>query len=200
VNNAIAGRSARSFTNEGRFASLANSIKSGDIVVIEFGHNDGGSLTTTDNGRTDCYGAGNEVCTSVTGATVYTYPKYLTDATNLILSKGGKVILSSPTPNNPWEGGSFSYSTPRFTTYAKSVETALGVGFEDHGQYVAKIFKAKGASTVNSYFPKEHTHTSPEGAATVAKAFIKGVLCARSGTALGSYTKNSTASVEGSCI
>lgn len=54
VNDAVAGRSARSFTREGRFTTMAASVKSGDYVVIEFGHNDGGSLTPTDNGRTDC--------------------------------------------------------------------------------------------------------------------------------------------------
>lgn len=54
VNSAIAGRSARSYTREGRFTTLANTVKSGDYVVIEFGHNDGGTLTPTDNGRSDC--------------------------------------------------------------------------------------------------------------------------------------------------
>lgn len=54
TNDAIAGRSARSFTREGRFKSMLSSVKSGDYVIIEFGHNDGGSLTPTDNGRTDC--------------------------------------------------------------------------------------------------------------------------------------------------
>jgi rhamnogalacturonan acetylesterase len=42
VNKAIGGRSARSYWNEGRFQEVANLVKSGDIVVIEFGHNDGG--------------------------------------------------------------------------------------------------------------------------------------------------------------
>lgn len=62
VNNAIGGRSARSFTREGRFDTIIEAVVSGDIVVIEFGHNDGGSLTPTDNGRTDCGGTGDETC------------------------------------------------------------------------------------------------------------------------------------------
>jgi rhamnogalacturonan acetylesterase len=54
-NSAIAGRSARSFTREGRFTTMANAVQSGDYVIIEFGHNDGGSLNSgTDNGRTPC--------------------------------------------------------------------------------------------------------------------------------------------------
>lgn len=64
-NQAIGGRSARSFTREGRFQTIINSVQSGDWVIIEFGHNDGGSLTPTDNGRTDCGGNGTETCTTV---------------------------------------------------------------------------------------------------------------------------------------
>lgn len=64
VNAAVAGRSARSYTREGRFTALAAIVISGDFVVIEFGHNDGGSLTPTDNGRTDCPGAGGETCST----------------------------------------------------------------------------------------------------------------------------------------
>lgn len=61
VNDAVAGRSARSYTDEGRFTTIINEVTSSDFVIIEFGHNDGGSLSTTDNGRSDCVGAGNEV-------------------------------------------------------------------------------------------------------------------------------------------
>jgi rhamnogalacturonan acetylesterase len=59
-NSAFAGRSARSFTREGRFQWIANNLKKGDWVVIEFGHNDGGSPypASADNGRGDCPGAG----------------------------------------------------------------------------------------------------------------------------------------------
>ncbi len=60
-NLAIAGRSARSFTREGRFASAAAAAKPGDWVVVEFGHNDGGSMAR-DNGRTDCGGDGSQTC------------------------------------------------------------------------------------------------------------------------------------------
>lgn len=52
-NAAIGGRSSRSYTREGRFTALANKVVSGDYVIIEFGHNDGGSLST-DNGRSVC--------------------------------------------------------------------------------------------------------------------------------------------------
>ena len=59
-NSAIAGRSARSYTREGRFEAIGSHLKPGDWVVIEFGHNDGGSPypAASDNGRADCPGQG----------------------------------------------------------------------------------------------------------------------------------------------
>lgn len=63
-NQAIAGRSARSYTREGRFDTVVGLAQAGDWVIIEFGHNDGGSLTPTDNGRTDCFGDGEQTCST----------------------------------------------------------------------------------------------------------------------------------------
>lgn len=68
ANYAVAGRSARSFTREGRFDNIAQQVQDGDYVVIEFGHNDGNSLVPTDNGRSDCPVTNNNfssVCYSV---------------------------------------------------------------------------------------------------------------------------------------
>lgn len=43
-NSAYAGRSARTFTREGRFQAIFGKVQPGDWVVIEFGHNDGRKL------------------------------------------------------------------------------------------------------------------------------------------------------------
>ena len=52
--------------------------------------------------------------------------------------------------------------------------------------------------TVDGYFPNDHTHTSPEGAEEVAKAFVRGVVCG--GSLLGGYVKNDTKAIEGACL
>ncbi|KAJ7574856.1 SGNH hydrolase-type esterase domain-containing protein [Mycena floridula] len=178
VNEAIAGRSARSFTREGRFTAMAALVKAGDYVVIEFGHNDGGSLTPTDNGRTDCaVGAAGyaTTCTSVFGGvteTVLTYEAYLVNAAKLFQSKGANVIISTATPDNPWETGTFTYSANRFVTYCQDAAAATGAIFVDHGLFTADLFKNQGAAAVDAYFPIDHTHTSPAGATVVARAFV----------------------------
>jgi rhamnogalacturonan acetylesterase len=189
---------------------------SGDIVVIEFGHNDGGSLST-DNGRTDCGGTGDETCqtvykyvwiscktwdsalTSVSSGvaeTVLTFPRYLENAANAIKAKGASVIISSQTPNNPFESGTFVYSGSRFVDMAALAASNAGVDYVDHGQYTANAFEASGATTVNAYFPNDHTHTSTAGALAVADAFVRGVLCGQ--TALTAFVTNTN--VAGSCV
>lgn len=149
-------------------------------MVIEFGHNDGGSLSSSDNGRTDCPGTGSETCqTEYDGQAemVLTFPAYLENAAKSFQEKGATVVISSQTPNNPWETGEFGYEPSRFVEYAKLAAETVGVGYVDHGAYVANIFKSLGEDTVNGYFPNDHTHTSPEGAQVVAEAFLKGVVC-----------------------
>jgi lysophospholipase L1-like esterase len=68
VNDAVAGRSARSYTDEGRFNTLINTVKPGDFVVIEFGHNDGTTGGAPDNGRQDAVGDGYNTTATVTAA------------------------------------------------------------------------------------------------------------------------------------
>ncbi|EOD47096.1 Rhamnogalacturonan acetylesterase [Neofusicoccum parvum] len=200
VNKARGGRSARSYTDEGLFQEIIDSVQSGDYVIIEFGHNDGGSLSTTDNGRTDCYGSGSETCTTPDGTIVQTFVTYVTNAGKAMTAKGAKVIVSSQTPNNLWETGTFSYTPGRFVEYAEISAKNIGSGatFVDHGAYVADIYKSLGSTMVNAFYPNDHTHTSPVGAATVSKAFVKGVLC--DSNAFGTYVKNTTSSVPGNCL
>ncbi|KAK7721525.1 Rhamnogalacturonan acetylesterase [Botryosphaeria dothidea] len=200
VNWARAGRSARSYTDEGRFQTIIDAVQSGDYVVIEFGHNDGGSPTSTDNGRSDCPGTGSETCTTPDGKIVQTFVTYVTNAGKALTAKGAKVIVSSQTPNNLWETGSFVDSPPRFVSYAEIAAKNIGSGAThvDHYSYVADIYKSLGNTKVNAFFPNDHTHTSPTGADTVSKAFVKGILCNNDG--LASYVKNSTSSVPGNCL
>ena len=68
----------------------------------------------------------------------------------------------------------------------------------DHYAYVAQAYnvrprrlliqndvdfspQALGETTVNAFYPVDHTHTSPDGANVVAQAFVRGLLCSDSG-------------------
>ncbi|KAK0655073.1 SGNH hydrolase-type esterase domain-containing protein [Cercophora newfieldiana] len=195
TNKAISGRSARSFTNEGRFAEIEKAVVSGDIVVIEFGHNDGGSPNSaSDNGRSNCPGTGSEVCKSgKTGETVYTFNYYVEKAARAFIAKGANVIFSSQTPRNTWQNGVFNGEPSRYVGYMAAAARNVGRGssFVDHNQAVVQMYARLGSAKVNSLYPKDYTHTSPEGGDLVAQAFVTAIARDYNGTTpLKAYVKN----------
>jgi rhamnogalacturonan acetylesterase len=183
VNDAIAGRSARSYTEEGRFATLINTVKQGDFVVIEFGHNDGLS-GAVDNGREDAFGDGYNTTAIVTETngtteTIDTYNFYMVNAVNSLKAKGATAIVSSQTPDDIWSGTSI-VAGPRFVVYAQEVAGNTSVTYVDHYDYVAQAYAKIGEATVDTWYPIDHTHTLPAGAQVVAEAFVRGLLCGTS--------------------
>jgi rhamnogalacturonan acetylesterase len=64
---------------------------------------------------------------------------------------------------------------------SKSAASATGSSFVDHGWFVADRYRTLGANVVNSYYPKDHTHTSPAGAKTVTETFFRGLQCGSAG-------------------
>src|SRR3989442_10394257 len=46
-NQAMAGRSTRTFVKEGRWDKVINAIKPGDFLIMQFGHNEGSRPDTT---------------------------------------------------------------------------------------------------------------------------------------------------------
>lgn len=58
-NCAMAGRSARTFLDEGRWDKVYDALKPGDFVLIQFGHNDGGDINIG-KARGELHGSGDE--------------------------------------------------------------------------------------------------------------------------------------------
>ncbi|PPQ84910.1 hypothetical protein CVT25_004578 [Psilocybe cyanescens] len=184
VNNlGVAGRSARSYTEEGRFASLINAVKSGDFVVIEFGHNDG-SAGAVDNGRQSAVGTDYSTTATVKSA------KYVFISSLLIHDARTKINpVLAPTVGLP------SLSTAGHTTSKTRVihpdrvlpdpeqrmdgwtNGQVSAGPRFVGSDLASRYNSLGQNTVNTYFPNDHTHTSAAGANVVAQAFVKGLAC-----------------------
>lgn len=139
-----------------------------------------------------------------------TYPTYLKNATSLFLAAGAAgVVLSGPTPNNPWEGrgGTFSWAPDRFADYCRASAIALGgpdkgVFFVPHGAYAAQAMKNMGKAAVDAQYPNDHTHTGSYLADVMARSFVLGLKCGTS--ALGKLAVNATESLTstflGACI
>lgn len=67
--------------------------------------------------------------------------------------------------------------------YAQIASTQTSVSYVDHFNYVATQYESIGQGTVISYYPIDHTHTSPTGANVVAQAFVRGIACGKSALA-----------------
>ena len=57
-NQAIGGRSSRTFITEGRWNKIMSTLKKGDYVIMQFGHNDPGPLDDTARARGTLKGVG----------------------------------------------------------------------------------------------------------------------------------------------
>ncbi|KAK2614847.1 hypothetical protein N8I77_001643 [Diaporthe amygdali] len=151
-NSAYAGRSARTFTREGRFQAIFGKVQPGDWVVIEFGHNDGPADPANDaKNRVDCLGLGAETCpVTYDNQTeiVQTYTTYLHNASSTFLALGAKVIISSQTPTNTYNSvdDEYSWVPTIYEWYSWYIVDSLGgpekgVYYVNHGDYGAQALK-----------------------------------------------------------
>ena len=93
VNHAIGGRSARTYFTEGRWQKVADAIKLGDFVIVQFGHNDQGRIGDPANKhRADGQGTGDEVVEDTLAAgtkeQVHTFGWYMSKFTAEAKARG----------------------------------------------------------------------------------------------------------------
>ncbi len=180
VNAAMAGRSCRSYLNEGRWDKVYNSLQPGDFVLIQFGHNDistidkpkyRGAIATAadsshvyklDNGRYEV---------------VYSFGWYLKKFIQDVREKGATPILVSLTPRNEWENGKIERRNDSYGLWYRQVVKETGVELVDLHNLTADYLDKKCGSKAKAekYYKRDHTHTSLLGAKTNAQCVAKGL-------------------------
>ena len=192
VNAAMAGRSCRTYLNEGRWDKVYNSLKPGDFVLIQFGHNDistidkpkyRGAIATADD---TCHvyqldKGGYEV--------VYSFGWYLKKFIQDVREKGATPVLVSLTPRNEWENGKIERRNDSYGKWYRQVVKETGVEFVDLHNLAADYLDKKCGSKAKAekYYKRDHTHTSLLGAKTNAKCVAQGLRANKS--ALANYLK-----------
>ena len=179
VNRAIGGRSSRTFFTEGRWSNVLAELQSGDFVIMQFGHNDGGSLTQN-RARGSLKGVDDraEEVTLTNGTTevVHTFGWYLRRYVTDTEAKGATPIICSLVPRNDWKDGRVLRPTNSYASFAAEVARQSGVGFIDLHEIIANKYEAEEQEKVTAiYFLNEHTHTTPAGAAFNAACVIEGL-------------------------
>ena len=177
-NNAIGGRSSRTFITEGRWDKILATLKKGDYVIMQFGHNDAGPLDDTARARGTIKGTGEEskeIYNPITKKQelVYTYGWYIRKYILDTKRKGAIAIVCSPVPRNDWKDGKVIRSSDGYSKWAKEVAEKEGACFINLNEIVAAKYEEMGADRVKPFFPVDHTHTDLEGAKLNAAIVIK---------------------------
>ena len=185
LNRARAGRSARTFLNEGLWDKLLAEVKSGDYVLIQFGHNDGGAPDQPP-ARGDLPGIGDEAheFTMPDGQTelVHTFGWYIRKFVTDAQAKGAHPIVLSPTVRNIWQADSVERGTGsgRFGRWSQQVADAEKAPFVDATNIIADAYESMGQAKVTPLFPVDHTQTSQTGADLNASLIVAGLKGIRS--------------------
>jgi rhamnogalacturonan acetylesterase len=182
ANRAIAGRSSRTYIEEGHWNNVLAEIKSGDYVLLQMGHNDGGALDGPKaRGSLKGLGDGTKDVTLPNGRTytVHTYGWYMRKYISEARSKGAVPILLTLTIRNIWSDSNDG---------KRHIERDMGYNQDLHqladDQHIALIDMASveadrletlGPAKTAALFPIDHTHTSSEGAELVSESVVQAI-------------------------
>ena len=141
-NWAIGGRSARSFTNEGRWAKIVEALKPGDFVIVAFGHND------ANRGKTERY------------STPEDFKGFLRDFARDVKSKDAQLVFATSIPHS----GGFSQSEGKmhvrggaagigpYVQATVEVAQELGLGVLDLNKYACEHLPELGLESANRLY------------------------------------------------
>lgn len=182
-NQAMAGRSTRTFVKEGRWDKVLSTLKKGDYVMMQFGHNEGSRPDTTKGGyRGVLKGTGEDTVALTwpngTPETVHSYGWYLRKFVREAKAKGAKPVILSMIPRNEFREGKVLRADKDYGKWAEEVAEAEGAIFINLNAITADKYDALGPDKVKAFFPGDHTHTNQEGARLNAASVVDGIKAA----------------------
>ena len=177
VNRALGGRSSRTYLTQGQWDRVLAMLKPGDVVLMQFGHNDGGALNDTSRARGSIRGIGDEseeIDNLLTHQheVVHSFGWYLRKFITDTKARGATPVVASLVPRNRWENGAVQRNTKDYAGWAEAVARAEGVAFLDLNALIAREYDALGEETVMPFFVADRTHTTLAGAKLSARVVI----------------------------
>ena len=182
VNRAIGGRSSRTFITEGRWDKVLAEMKSGDFVIVQFGHNDAGNyMDPKAKGRPSLKGEGEDTAQALksdlkTMETIHTFGWYMRKYASDAKAKGATPILLSMVPHKDWQNGKIVRNEQgTFVQWTRDAATTTGALFIDTNTIIAQGLEKEGQEKVNTFFGDLRTHSTPIGAKYNASAVVVGL-------------------------
>ena len=183
-NRARGGRSTRTFITEGAWDQLMADVKKGDIVLIQFGHNDGGEINGTPpapyRARGSLPGLGAETMEidnlyTKQHEVVHSFGWYLRKMVDDVKAKGAQPIVLSLTLRNIWKDGNIERGSGRMGLWAFEVAKNAAVPFIDLSNRMADAFEPLGQEKFKALYEQDHTHFNAEGADMHAAMVVAGL-------------------------
>ncbi len=180
LNRARAGRSSRTFITQGLWDNVLSEMKRGDLVLIQFGHNDAGAINDASRARGSLPGTGEETqeidnLLTKEHEVVHTYGWYLRKMIADTKAKGAIPIVLSLTVRNIWKDGHVERGSGKFGQWANEVAASQKVQFLDVTKLIADKYEQLGEERVKELFATDHTHTNPKGAELNASLILTGL-------------------------
>jgi lysophospholipase L1-like esterase len=180
VNRAIGGRSSKTYITEGHWDEVLAMIKPGDIVLIQFGHNDGGRPDDPSRARASLPGVGDETKEIENPIlkqheTVHSFGWYLRKYVTDTRARGATPILCSLIPRKFWKDGKIVRNTDTYAGWTREVADATKTDFIDLNEITARKYDALGEAAVEPLFGDPHTHTTEAGAIMNAESVVAGL-------------------------
>ena len=183
VNRAIGGLSSRTYMNGpngGPWAATLAMIKPGDVVLMQFGHNDGGKPDEPTRARASLPGTGAETVEIENPIlkvheVVHTYGWYMRKIVTDTKAKGATPIMCSLIPRKGWKDGKTVRNKDSYAGWAHTVADQEKIGFVDLNEAIARRYDVLGEAAVEPLFGDPHTHTSRAGAELNAEVVVAGL-------------------------
>jgi lysophospholipase L1-like esterase len=149
---ARSGRSSKSFWDEGHFQALLPRLAPGDVLLIQFGHND----------EKDDSARHTEPATTFS----HNLRRYVAEARG----RGALPVLLTPIARRKFDGDFITQSHGVYPDATRAVAAETATPLVDMTVESTRLLERYGSSTSERLFaPDDDTHLSPEGARIVAR-------------------------------
>lgn len=190
-NRAVSGTSTRTYLSKGvhdknmlkngMWDSVMVTLKPGDFVMMQFGHNDESAVVDSTRLRGTIKGTGNDSVVVFNRflnrqETVHSYGWYLEKIITDIRSRGAIPIVCSPIPKNFWKDGKVIRNNDDYGKWASEVAARTHAFYIDLNRLIADKYDADGQAKVSSlYFVKDNVHTTAQGAKINASFVVQAI-------------------------
>ncbi|MBD0842499.1 rhamnogalacturonan acetylesterase [Streptomyces sp. TRM68416] len=167
-NHAVNGRSSKSFVDEGRLDVVLGALRPGDLLLIQFGHND--EKTADPTRYTEPW---------------TTYQDHLRLYVDGARSRGARPVLATSVERRKFDAGGTAQPTHGdYPAAMRALAEEEGVALLDIQALSLALWQELGAEETKKYFnwtatEQDNTHFNPPGAIAVARLVARELLRTR---------------------